>query len=101
MDNRTHAEGALHADHKPRRTETSKPEIEVMMTKFVDAPMGEGKAALIKDLRQPDLTEKQRRFLHQHQLYHEAYLVARQINRSEYVNQRMYADKLLMQRPNK
>ena len=59
----------------------------------------EGK--VIKDWRQPNLTEGKRNFVRQHQLYHEAYLVARQINRSEYVNQRMYAHKLLLQRPNK
>jgi hypothetical protein len=75
LDNRTHAEGTLHADHKPRRTETSKPEIEVMMENKIDIG-GE----VVRDLRQPNLTAEQRTFLRQHQLYHEAYAVARQIN---------------------
>lgn len=43
----------------------------------------EGK--VIKDWRQPNLTEATRNFVRQHQLYHEAYLVARQINRAENV----------------
>ena len=55
----------------------------------------------VRDLRQPNLTEDQRSFLRQHELMHEAYAVARQINRSEYVNQRMYVADLLLQRPNK
>jgi len=41
---------------------------------------------VVKDLRQPNLTEDQRNFLRHHELYHEAYTVARQINQSENKN---------------
>jgi len=38
---------------------------------------------VVKDLRQPNLTEKQRNFLRQHELYQAAYALARQINNGE------------------
>jgi len=70
------------------------------MTKFIDAPMGEGKADLISRVaNRSDLTAFEQEFVEHHALVSEAYAVARKINRSEYVNQRMYASKLLLQRP--
>ena len=46
------------------------------------------------------LTDKQRKFLHQHELMHEAYAVARKINRSAYVKRMMWAADVCLQRPN-
>jgi len=53
---------------------------------------------LVRDLRQPNLTPKQRTFLRQHQLYHEAYAVARQINKSAYVTRQLHVANLLLKR---
>lgn len=46
------------------------------------------------------LTDKQRKFLHAHELWHEAYAVARKINRSAYVKRQMWAMDFCLQRPN-
>ena len=58
------------------------------------------KAKLIADIRQPNLTAEQRTFLRKHELMHEAYAVARKINRSAYVKRQMYVADLLLQRKN-
>jgi len=50
------------------------------MSKFIDAPMGEGKAELMWDARWPNLTVEERKFVETHRLIQEAAAVARQIN---------------------
>ena len=59
------------------------------------------KLNIMWDARWPSLTVEERKFVETHRLIQEAAAVARQINRSEYVNQRMYVADLLLQRPNK
>jgi len=72
------------------------------MTKFVNAPMGEGKADLISRVaNRSDLMAFEQEFVEHHALVSEAYAVARKINRSAYVKRQMYVADLLLQRPNK
>ena len=58
------------------------------MTKFIDAPMGEGKAELMWDARWPNLTVEERKFVETHRLIQEAAAVARQINSNGENNER-------------
>jgi hypothetical protein len=44
---------------------------------------------------------QERHYRETHTLVWDAFTLARQINRSDYVNQRMYVADLLLQRPNK
>lgn len=73
------------------------------MTKFVNAPMGEGKAEFVSKVVDRLMYYKfnqERHYRETHTLVWDAFTLARKINRSAYVKRQTYVADLLLQHKN-